>query len=486
MPWNTGSTILAKSNGAELDADVIFTAALLGLVIDYDERGKQFRVTMEPEIEEAVWEKRTKKDLDSMNAHNAACGLLNQVVDTFRKRSVDEPPAFVWGWCPTFTPGGMIAGGPEAQKLYDEINADQAKPFLEVARQYLTKGSKPTGRTQEGDTYIGPGAYCGLVLDKDGAVAAMDTLRTTIKPQGNPDGWFTEQIGDRWCPSESVEQHRRDQQWSWGMIGEVEDQEKVRQQGMKFYPKQDPLDAAIVGYTHGLPRAVCECLRRQDKKLSPYEMSVGTKTFKLASCMGCTFFMIANNYEPSACHLGSASSWMPLYHTEGAVYDLTDPSLTRDAISAEYVQVRLGDSIKFANERFADYVTKWMKTGAKALSEAVQQDKPKPDKQKWVEPNHARSVDILNNLATTPANKYTCCNLLLDAFTVHKKDVDRVRATLQWATAAPDTKSEGFKWLVAPPKWKEIVTYQNPYTDQDVKEMTNLAALDIKAKAKAV
>jgi hypothetical protein len=492
MPWNRRATILASSHGAEQDADVIFTAAFVGLAIAKYQKNQTFRIAMEPEIEEPALDKRTQKDLASMRNHNSLCGFVNQMVAFYLQglgKAPKEAPGTVgWGFCPTFTAGGMISGGEDAKKLYEGIKLD-ATDALAVARMYLTEGSKPTGRVQVGDTYIGPGAYCGLVVadaNKD-AVAAMDTLRTTIKPEGNPAGWLNEQIGDRWCPSPNVEQRRPDKEWVWGMIDTLSTQENCRQWGKKLYP-QEAAKAEIEGYTHGLPRAVYECINF--KGHSPYEMSIGVKTFKLASCMGCSFFMIANGYEPSDSHLGGALSWIPLYHGEGHI---SDPLIETDVNDPDQMKRWLMQTIQKANDTWADQMTIWLATGAKALSEAR--------KSKWVEPYHTVSVDSLNELLKTSdedcvdklmkSNRYACCNLVLDAFTWHKKDVARVLDTLQWGeNAHPDLKKDGW-WQVGHPNLKRAhiypdpKPYQNPYTDQQVRELVDLSALDIKAKTKA-
>ena len=45
-------------------------------------------------------------------------------------------------------------------------------------------------------------------------------------------------------------------------------------------------------------------------KAKVIEVAVGN-TIKLASCFGCTTFMIANLRQPSHIHLGRAESWAP-------------------------------------------------------------------------------------------------------------------------------------------------------------------------------
>src|SRR5206468_879930 len=42
------------------------------------------------------------------------------------------------------------------------------------------------------------------------------------------------------------------------------------------------------------------------------EVAAGGATKKLASCFGCTTFMLANGRMPDGIHLGEAASWAPL------------------------------------------------------------------------------------------------------------------------------------------------------------------------------
>jgi hypothetical protein len=178
--------------------------------------------------------------------------------------------------------------------------------------------------------------------------------------------------------------------------------------------------------------------------------------------------MIANGFEPSDSHLGGSLSWMPLYHTEGHKYDILD---TADLDSQKNA---LSKAIVAANDKWADCVTKWMTAGAAALSKAA------------LETKHAASLQSLNNLLEK-RERYTCCNLLLDALTLHGKDVERVLATFGKPSAdKPNIPKEGFKWLWAPPDPKFVANYENPYTEAEIKEFTDLAALDLpKKKAEA-
>lgn len=477
MAWNRTGSILGMGATASSEADVIFTAAFVGLAVDFARKHKPWRVAMEPEMTLKPGsgdqrEARTNADRTAMEKHDQLCTRVNQAVRTYLHS--DDTKPLTWGFTPTFAAGGMIAGGPEASQL--DLTLDAA--FKQFARKYLTNAKTPTNRTDVGDMYIGRGAYCGLVIDEQGdAVSAMSTVRTTIKENSQLypaplDG----QVGDRWCPPSTSPKYGKDstnvqtapvnKSWIWGMIGENADlQQALQNEGMKFYMGNDNRKGTdVVGYTHGLPRAVYECVRAD--KGHPYEMSIGTQTFKLASCMGCTFFMIANGFEPSASHVGRSESWTPLYHVQG-----NNPSPVLAPIDKDHDQIA---AFELANNRWADAVAGWMKEGIAALDLLIGDG--------WITEDHkpalaALKTKVADTKQETRGQRRICCNLLLDAFTWHKSDADRVNDTMKiGAHAKPE--SDGTRWL-----WWDTdtitrpQTYQNPYTDDQLKKLGDLDAL---------
>jgi len=488
MAWNRKNTILEAGSTAEIDADVIFTSAFVGLASDFARQHKKWRVAMEPELELTKGKEgdqrsaRTVKDKESMTKHNLFCTLVNHIV---RRSLKSSEFTLGWGFSPSFTAGGMIAGGTAAEFMDGTLNSQ----YKEVARKYLTAAKSPSTRTDPWEMYIGRGAYCGLVVDDDGnAVTAMSTVRTTLKDttlKGNENFYpdpLDKQVGDRWCPpsdhpgyankdSTKVDVGGAHKTWIWGMIKDADTQVALQSQGMKFYcgnDNQKGLD--VVGYTHGLPRCVYECVRA--KKGHPYEMSIGVNTFKLASCMGCTFFMIANGFTPSASHVGRSESWSPLYHVFG-----NNPSTVLAPLDDEHDQIK---AFELANNRWADAVTSWMKQGVLAVAEVTSE--PWEDSSTHIprlDPKHAASLDALKKRLSTVEEKKeehrrVCCNLLLDAFTVHKGDLDRVVNTLEIG-ADP---VEGDWWWDAGDKTK-FEAYQNPYTDEQLKDLADLSKLQL-------
>ncbi len=325
MAWNTKASILgllsneaATEEAVRSEANTIFTATFIGMVVDRARRG--YRVDMEPDMDEKDEAARTRKDRAAMQKHNDVCAKVNHIVRSFRPLLEDER-GIHWGLTPEFSRGGLISGGEAALKDY----AGYDKRFMETAWNYLTQDK--VGQTPS--VYIGRGAYCGLVVADGNVVTAMSTLRTVLVADSPQE--YSIDAGDRWLPPKDSGVYTGrltdpesgyqslDDDFAWGMIGDCkrsfgQQQLNHSNEGMKFVPRDTPpkLDDKIVGYTHGLVRAIYECERIGEGR--PYEMSLGTNTAKLASCMSCSFFMVANGYSPSASHLGAGESWLPLYH----------------------------------------------------------------------------------------------------------------------------------------------------------------------------
>jgi hypothetical protein len=256
------------------------------------------------------------------------------------------------------------------------------------------------------------------------------------------------------------------------MINNADTQQASANEGMNFYfGNNNQKGTDIVGYTHGLPRCVYECVRA--KKGYPYEMSIGVKTFKLASCMGCTFFMIANGFDPSASHVGKAESWSPLYHVQG-----NNPAEVLAPIDDAHDQIK---AFELANNRFADCVTGWMKDGVAAITKVAGDE--------WLNSTHTKSLEALGSRLskvetgnTSPAHRLVCCNLLLDAFTWHKGDAERVNATLKIGKS-PMQDCGGGHWWWDTDKKTTLENYKNPYTDEYIKKLTDLNTLKLSQHA---
>lgn len=481
MAWNTTDSILGTGHTSEdvaREADTIFTATFVGMVID---RGRHsYRVDMEPDMDGKDQQTRSRTDQSAMRRLNDICAKVNHIVRSYEPLQ-EEERGLHWGLTPEFSRGGMIAGGEAALKA----NGEYTKAFLEGAWNYLT-------RDKDGDAqsiYIGRGAYCGLVVDdSNDAITAMSTLRTVLGPYSN----YPVNSGDRWLPptESAVFKARKnalkndDPGFTWGMIGGSALQEQLRTEGMKFVPPEvkpgpDP-KKEIVGYTHGMIRAIYECNRIGGGR--PYEMSLGVNTAKLASCMSCSLFMIANGYAPSASHLGKGESWLPLYHTHQHAF-----SYKPNKTAGESEEAALSQAIGECNDRWASKMRLWMWTGLQAM-------KAQPD---WVDKGHMASLDALQKklerLGHSPSDGAVCANLYLDAMSYHASDAARIDNTLSFGPnprrdceyfgenddrhAAADWLVDSWRrhpWMTAEGRYTGWAEFKNPFTDEEIKRFRTL------------
>lgn len=417
MKWNTGNSILGTTD-AKREANTIFTATFIGLVAAM----KLNRVDMEFNMDlgkSQQW--RTDDDLNAMARLNNVCSKVNSLV---RLATKNGSPGITWGLTPVFARGTMIAGGDQKWNgLYSKLDSK----YLLSAWRYLVVGGYARGTSGPQDLYIGRGAYCGLVIDagqgtgQGDALAAMPTIRTTLR-ENDP---LTEAAGPRWSPpkdqadSPLQAKTQADPNYAWGMINSSRTQKDIEQQGMKFFGGDPTVGKDIVAYTHGMIRAIYEVDRIGGSKVAlPYEMSIGGVTSKLASCMGCTFFMVANGYSPSSSHLGKGESWAPLYHQQDPREQVKVPK-----VDGRYQEGNLGASLKKCNDTWAAHVSAWMRIGTAYMME--HRDHVEVSHQATLQALHTR----IGNLSD-PTQDYVVANLLLDALTVHESDAVRLDATL--------------------------------------------------------
>jgi len=463
MAWNTGKSILGTGTGtkddAEREADAIFTAAFIGMTLfqNAKRKGLTWRVDMEPNTD-PVGPKmpdrnaRTADDRRSMKTLNDVCSKVNQVVRT--KLNVDAG-GVTWGLTPTFDRGGMICAGEGAKGEYTQVNPAYAK----TAYVYLTAPQQTSNNKQRAqEMYIGRGAYCGLVIDKDGnAVAAMSTICTALNEH-------TAGVGNRWRPA--ADAAVRTAQYgvggagdaTWGIIGNVALQTILQQQGMRFFPQRNgapiPLNKTtdVVGYTHGMIRCIYETVRIGQG--TAFEMSIGTDTFKLASCLSCSSFMMANGVDASSSHLGRGESWAPYYSAESH-----NPCHVPD-------KVAIATAIAQCNAKYAEFMHKCLTDGAQAMNASLT----------WVENNRKPALAaLLEKLKTSTAVNTVARDLYLDAMTYHKNDAQRLNDALVYGAGARRFCNETYDWIQNRPTdertkgtWE---TWVNPLTDEQVKAL---------------
>lgn len=234
------------------------------------------------------------------------------------------------------------------------------------------------------------GAYYGIVDDPDtqqgGFVAS--SVRRIIPYNGE---------GGRWNAQKDYQ----------GLIGGAG--------GVNFEPQHGSFEpqkliknwngkSGVVGYCHGMTWAI-QRAKEIGPWATPYELGVGIKTKKLASCMGCTSFMYATGFPPSAMHIGSAQSWVPL-PPKGPDNPQGNPAV-----------------IEALNHMWATDMAGYLLLGSRILREAP----IKIAKYRWFGGRLHRRVKALVN----GGHYLKAANIYLDASTLHNRnDTARVNTVL--------------------------------------------------------
>ena len=156
-------------------------------------------------------------------------------------------------------------------------------------------------------------------------------------------------------------------------------------------------------YTHGMIQAIYKAYAL-GPSCAPYEIAVGDQTKKMASCLGCTFFMYAVGYPPTSIHLGSAESWAPLY----APYNPDGPTEPNEQ-----------GVIRDLNNAWSARCGEWLTLGLEVLDDA------------HIAASHRSSRDAVGQfMESRAADPSTAANLILDALTVHDPELNRIARTL--------------------------------------------------------
>lgn len=169
----------------------------------------------------------------------------------------------------------------------------------------------------------------------------------------------------------------------------------------------------VCGYCHGMVWAV-GMARTDFPGGIPYEIALGEKTLKLASCFGCTTFLYANGIAPASMHLGRSESWIPLPEDD---YGLGGLAYFSDEEAARVV-------VRQLNGAWEDSVAGWLRTGAEIIAANQSVDGKAPLFSGAAAGIASKLLDEARRRDNAAA-----AALFLDALTVHeKKDVDRLRA----------------------------------------------------------
>ncbi|RKG65177.1 hypothetical protein D7V80_24255 [Corallococcus sp. CA054B] len=164
----------------------------------------------------------------------------------------------------------------------------------------------------------------------------------------------------------------------------------------------------VVGYCHGMNWAIQHC-KLIGPWTTPYEVAVGNATTKLASCFGCTTFMYATGYPPSAIHLGRAESWVPLPTT---LMDNPDFNFNEDT-----------RMIQGLNDLWARDVASYLELGADIVAGAGVFEQGVRDV--------ARQLLMQVKSRISTHGKRDAANMLLDALTVHDSETNRLVRSLK-------------------------------------------------------
>src|SRR5262249_43512092 len=134
-------------------------------------------------------------------------------------------------------------------------------------------------------------------------------------------------------------------------------------QGMGPLPDNKPVTESNktpthrIGYIHGMTIAMLESVR-VGPWCTPYELALGEKTIKMASCFACSTYMYGNGFTPSSIHLGKAESWVP-------------PAANLDRAEKSKMPYFDEDIARSMHTRWKFDIFRYMQMGIKYLANAV-------------------------------------------------------------------------------------------------------------------
>lgn len=416
MTFRRNHGILSNSASADpaCDADVIMTAAVLGFASKQVSQTHPVRFDVEPGSPPSDWDRFT--------------GIVERidraVVDHLRAEGLEPEGGVNAGLSPDHTKGAVIMG---VYKIAgQEAPASVGEPELSPKGQVLYNRIK----NEEVSQYTGRGAYTGFVDNwnsegKTSPIGPRPTARFLVPAvEEHHDhanrGW----AGSRWLPPvESplwADRRRLGTKNSfvpWGMIGgdkawkpgagdnaNLADQissEMRDRYGMVF--NGEPTNDDIVAYTHGMIHCIYKAYAL-GPSCAPYEITVGTQTTKLASCLPCTLFMTASGYPPTSIHLGRGESWAPLFapYNPGEASEPNERGVINDLNYAWCLSCK-----------------EFLETGLAILDDA------------HIEQSHIKARDALCAYLNAADGDESAAMLILDALTIHDSEANRVDRTLR-------------------------------------------------------
>ena len=424
MPFRRTKGIVTDSDLSDpkKEADVIMTAAALGFAASYVKNGTPIRFDLDP--------KYRAEDFAGLQA--VVAKIDKAVVDYLKKNNLEPAGRVNAGLAPDYSNGAVIMVVYELAIQSAPISVSD--PVLSFKGQALYDKIKNLELTQ----YTGRGAYTGFVDNKNieentDPVGPRPTARfltpdPDIVPSDDPTmgglhpRWLPRTGSASWIPR--LRKGTTDSYVPWGLIGgdaagkeldpkmlnvthatNLADQitgEMSATDKMVF--NGDPTTADIVAYTHGMIQAIYKAYSL-GPSCSPYEIAVGAVTTKLASCLPCTLFMVAQGYPPTSIHLGRGESWAPLYqpYNPGGQAESNELAVIRDL-----------------NNSWRAKCAEFLALGVQILDDAHIVD------------DHKAARDGLRSyLSSNSSDKTVAATLVLDAVTVHESESVRIDRTLK-------------------------------------------------------
>lgn len=343
------------------DADLITTLVTVGFTAGRLAVGHPVEFSWDP-----------SKPADEKETADAVAGIRRAVGEDGQHVAVTKAP--------DWEVGSLITGAA----------GSASKPFAERHAKPSTKAAQDLRDIASRDAnvgYQGFGAYTGFVdepFTNRGAVRS--TMRFNV-----PDNAF----GQRWRPpAYTYAQGTGLTQANapWGLLADG--------RPIPGMAEQKPVAGGVVGYTHGMIQSVYDAVAT-GPWCTPFEIAVGTKTTKVASCFVCTTFMYAAGFPPSNIHLGRGDSWVPFYpvRPDGQGYSMV-----------------VDEGIRSTNLRWALECWQHLQLGVELAQ-----------KGSFLAPGHAARLGVLHDLLESRSeDPYAAANLFLDALTVHDSFVTRI------------------------------------------------------------
>jgi hypothetical protein len=406
--------IVSKDGDPEKEADVIMTAAALGLA------GSCIAATMNP-IQFDMDPLDQSKEPAKTKLFETTVAKMDAAVAAYLTKKSIAPSNVKAGTSPGYSQGAVImgvytlAGKSAPQKVSEPVLSEKGKALWEKIRKLSVA------------QYTGRGAYTGFVDNKN-TEGNTDPVgpRSTARFRAPEPGLLEPDPHPRWLPPmesplwQSRKRAGRDTHVPWGMIGgekacvarkdtdtgatnEADYTTVCMSNGGMVFNGDVTIDD-IAAYTHGMIQAIYKAYDL-GPSCEPYEIAVGDATKKMASCLTCTLFMYATGYSPTSIHLGRGESWAPLYQP----YNPNGP--TGDH---EFAVIRDLNNAWYAK------CLECLKVGLEILDES------------HISEGHKASRDAVSKyLSAHKADKTVGGVLILDAVTIHAGELDRISRTLK-------------------------------------------------------